>query len=104
LAYAGDDLAVDGELDGAVIGLDAIMVPFAAALAAVLAGQAALLASGVRAVGLARGAVDAEEIAVAGGSRVALFVLVEEIDEHLHLDAARVGRADGRQGIGPHEE
>src|SRR5690349_22876640 len=41
------------------------------------------------------GAPDAEEIAVAAGRHLAgLLVLVFEIDEHLHLDAARVAGAD----------
>ena len=48
LADAGDDLAVDGQGDPAVFGLDAVMVPFVGPLAAVLAGQAALPALGVR--------------------------------------------------------
>src|SRR5207249_3954742 len=52
---ARDDLAVDGELDDAVVGLDAVVVPLAAALAAILAWQAALPAQGVRTIGFALG-------------------------------------------------
>src|SRR5262249_54384337 len=46
-AAAGDDLAVDGQPDDAVLTLDAVVVPLAGGLAAALAGQAAHPALGV---------------------------------------------------------
>src|SRR5438552_12342930 len=67
LADAGDDLAVDRQRDPAVLGLDAVVVPLACPLGPVLGGQAALPAVGVRPVGDALGAPDAEQVAVAGG-------------------------------------
>ena len=103
-ADAAHFLAVDVQLDDAVVGLDAVMVPFAAALAAVFARQAALRAIGMRPVGLAVRAPDAEEVAVAGGGDFALFVLVGQIDKHLHLDAARVPRALRGHRIAPDKE
>src|SRR4051794_2373587 len=65
-ACAGDDLAVNGQLEHAVVGLDTVMIPLASRLGTVLARQTALPPLGVRAVGLQMRAVDAEEIAVAG--------------------------------------
>src|SRR5262245_49919203 len=47
---------------------------------------------------------DAEQVALAGGSDLALLVLVGEVDEHLDFDAARVAGADSRQRIGPDKE
>src|SRR5207247_2560465 len=67
LAQAGDDRAVDGQLDDAVLGLDAVMVPFVGALAVLLGRQTARPAQRMRPVRNALGAPDAEEIALAGG-------------------------------------
>src|SRR5262249_1435764 len=66
LADAGDLLAIDRELDGAVPGDDAVVVPLVGAFGAALAGQAAVPAVRVRPVRLAAGPPDAEEVAVAG--------------------------------------
>src|SRR5262249_52685483 len=98
-------LAVDVQLDDAVVGDDLVVVPLAAALGPVLARQAARRPRGVRAVGLAGRAVDAEQVAVAGGRhRARLAVLVFQVHEDLHLDAARVRRTDARQRVRPDEK
>src|SRR5262245_29482902 len=67
LADAGDLLAVDFELEHAVVGYHLVVIPLPAALGAILVGQAALPAVGMRAVGLAACAPDAEQVAVASG-------------------------------------
>ena len=58
LAGAADDLAVDRELDRAVVALDAVVVPLAGGLSALLAGEAALPPVRVGPVGLHFGPVD----------------------------------------------
>ena len=70
----------------------------------VLLRQAPRPAVGVRPVGDAGRAPDAEQVALAGGGDLALLVLVGEVHEHLHLDAARVAGANGGEGVGPDEE
>src|SRR6266849_4076023 len=52
----------------------------------------------------ARRPMDAKEVALARGGDLALLVLVGEIHEHLHFDAARVAGADRRDRIAPDEE
>src|SRR5207302_9493676 len=105
LAQPGDDVAVDGQLEHAVIRLATVGVPFIRPLAVLLGRQAALPAQRVRAVGHAGRAPDAEEIALAGGSdSPGPLVAVGQVHEHLYLDAARVTRADGRDRVGPDEE
>ena len=47
-------------------------------------------------------APDAEEVALAGAVRSPSCLV--EVDEHLHLDAARVAGADGGHRIAPDEE
>src|SRR5216683_6927997 len=75
------------------------MVPLAAALAAIFVRQATLPAVRVRAVRLARRAMDAKQVALAG---VIPFLL--QVYQHLYLDAARVGSPHRRQRVGPHEK
>src|SRR5262249_46419022 len=62
-----DFLAVDLEADGAVIGDDAVVVPFAAPLGPVLARQAAFGSVRMGPLRLAMGAPDAEEVSLARG-------------------------------------
>ena len=97
-AGARDLLAVDLELEHAVLARDAIMVPLGGRLRPVLAGQAAHPAGGVRPVGLHRGAPDAEDVAVAGVIRAVLAV------EDLDLERPRERHADGRQRVAPDEQ
>src|SRR5262249_32661975 len=65
VAGARDLLAVDLELEQAVVAGDAVVVPLGGRPGPVLARQAAHPAGGVRPVGLHRGAPDAEDVAVA---------------------------------------
>src|SRR5262245_50460031 len=97
-AAAGDDLAVDGQPDDAVLTLDAVVVPLAGGLAAALAGQAAHPALGVWSVRLQAGPLDGEDVAVAG-----VIVGVEAVED-LDLDPAGEGGAGGRQGVAPDEQ
>src|SRR5207237_1133205 len=47
---------------------------------------------------------DAEEVSLAGGRDLALFVLVGQVYQHLYLNAARVAGANSRNGVGPDEK
>jgi hypothetical protein len=58
----------------------------------------------MRPIRLAASAPDAEEVAVTGSRAAALVVLPVQIDEHLHLDAARVARPLRRHRVGPDKE
>ncbi len=98
LAGARDLLAVDLQLDRAVIAGDAIVVPLGGRLRPLLARQAAHPAGRVRPVGLHRRAPDAEDVAVAGVVGAVLTV------EDLHLERPRERHADGRQGVAPDEQ
>ena len=97
-ARARDLLAVDLQLEHAVVAGDAIVVPLGGRLRPVLAGQAAHPAGGVRPVGLHRGTPDAEDVAVAGVIRAVLPV------EDLNLERPCERHADGRQGVAPDEQ
>src|SRR4029077_372644 len=103
-AHPGDDVAVDRQLDDAIVGLDAVVVPLALALAMILGRQTARPAVGVRPIRDARRAVDAKEIALTGRGDFALLVLVGVVDEHLHFDAAPVAASDSGQRIAPDEK
>src|SRR5437899_3204808 len=104
LAQTGDEMAVDGQLENAVVRLDTVVVPLVGALAVVLGRQTAGPTVGVRPIRDTRRPPDAEEIALTGGANLALLVIVSEIHQDLHLDAARVSTPDSRDRIGPNEE
>src|SRR5262249_31930497 len=73
LADAGYLLAVDVQLDDAVVGDHAVVVPLVGALGAKLGRDAPLSAGGMRSIRDAGRSVDAKEIAVAGsGHRAGL--------------------------------
>ena len=65
LRAAGNLLAVDGQLDRAVVASDAIVVPLGRRFCPPFAGQAAFAARGMRPVGRHLGPPDAEHVAVA---------------------------------------
>src|SRR5262249_45095725 len=92
-AGAGHDFAVDGQLEHTVVGLDAVMVPLAGGLGAVFARQASLPALWVWPVGPEAGAVDAEQVAMAGVVRCVQAV------EDLDLDGPRERDAGGGQRV-----
>src|SRR5439155_1459692 len=104
LAQTGDEMAVDGQLENAVVRLDTVMVPLVGALAVVLGRQATGPTVGMRPIRDTRRPPDAEEIALTGGANLALLVLVGEIHQNLHLDAARVPTPDSRDRIGLNKE
>src|SRR5881398_2845793 len=104
LAQTGDEMAIDGQLENAVVRLDTILVPLVGAFAVVLGRQAAGPTVGVRPIRETRRPPDAEEIALAGGANLAFLVLISEIHQDLHLDAARVPGADGGDRVGPNED
>src|SRR5262249_37351323 len=83
-----DLLAVDGELEHAVVARGAVVVPLGRRPGPLLDGQAAHPAGGMRPVRLHRRAPDAEDVAVAGV--VGPVVAVED----LHLERARERHAD----------
>src|SRR5262245_27499714 len=95
LAQPGDEVPVYGALEAAVVRLAAVVVPLVGALAVVFGRQAAGPAVGVRPIRDTRRPPDAEEVALAGGRDLALLVLVGEVHEDLHFDAAGVAGADG---------
>src|SRR5262249_55051368 len=64
LAEAGDFLAVDMQLQDAVVAFDAVMVPLAAAFGPIFARQTALPAFRMRPIRLRARAPDAEKIAL----------------------------------------
>ncbi len=99
----GHFLAVHGQADVAVVGHDAVMVPFRGRLRALLGGEAALAVRRHAACDGERGAVHGEDVAVRGVPLV-LALHVEAGVEDLDLDAAREGRTGGRQSVGPDEQ
>src|SRR4029079_19756776 len=98
LAAAGDFLAVDGQLDDAVVAGDAVMIPFGRRLAAPFAGEAALrIFRRVRPIRHHRRAPDRKNVAVA---RVGFGVAaVEDLD----FDTAAKRRPDIGQRVAPDE-
>src|SRR5260370_11483473 len=99
MTHARHFLAVDVQFDYAVICDPLVMIPFAAALGAVLAGQTALPTVGMRAVRLASRAPNAEQVAL---TRVIIFLF--QIHQDLDFDPSSVARPLRRQGIAPDEE
>jgi len=93
----GDDLAVDGEGDVAVVALDAVVVPFGRGLGAGFGGVGAAFPF----AGVAGGegcAVDGEDVAL-GGEAVATGAV-----KYLVFDGAGEGDALGGERVGPDEE
>src|SRR6266436_5132683 len=104
LAQTGDEMAIDGQLENAIVRLDTVVVPLVGAFTVVFGRQAAGPTVGMRPIRDTRRPPDAEEIALTGGANLALLVLVSEIHQDLHLDAARVPGTDGGDRIGPNKE
>src|SRR5439155_558607 len=97
-------VAVDRERESPILSFDAVVVPFAFALAVIFVRQTASPAVWVRSIWNTGRAPDAEKIALARRRDLALLVLVSQVHEYLDLDATRVTCAHRGNRIGPDEE